>query len=328
MSETAERMTWNGLRRALSGGPAQALTLVAVFGAGSVAIPGFASSSSIRAMLVIASFLGIAALGQTLVVLVGGIDLSLAAMIGAGNVITARLAGSGESSVMIVIVVIAVGLVVGTVNGLVSSMWKIPSLVVTLATGSVLGGAILIWTHASLSGTAPHWLIAFTSASSSSGPLPVAPVVLLWIFLGVAGEFVLRRSRQGRQIYMLGANRDAARLMLVNDRAITTLCFAVCAVAGGVTGLLLTGFTGAGLFTVGDPYLFLTIASVVVGGTSLLGGRGGMIRSVLGSLTLIALTTILVGKSLSAGAQQAVLGAVIVAVTAFYGRERPIGERI
>jgi ribose transport system permease protein len=127
---------------------------------------------------------------------------------------------------------------------------------------------------------------------------------------------------------MLGANREAARLMLVSERTTTTLCFAISAVLGGLTGLLLTGFTGAGLYTVGDPYLFLTIASVVVGGTSLLGGRGGMVRSILGALTLIALTTILVGESLSAGAQQAVLGAVIVAVTALYGRERRVGDRV
>jgi ribose transport system permease protein len=323
-SETVVR----ALRSNLAGGPAQLLTLIAVFVAGTGAIPGFSEPSSVRAMLVIASFLGIAALGQTLVVLVGGIDLSLPAMIGAGNVITAHLAGSGQPSGVIFCAVVAVGLLVGTINGLIASVWKVPPLVVTLATGSVVGGAILIWTNASLSGRAPDWLIPFTSAASSAGPVPVAPVVVLWIVLGLGGEFLLRRTHRGRQIYMLGANREAARLMLVSERTTTTLCFAISAVLGGLTGLLLTGFTGAGLYTVGDPYLFLTIASVVVGGTSLLGGRGGMVRSILGALTLIALTTILVGESLSAGAQQAVLGAVIVAVTALYGRERRVGDRV
>ncbi len=95
-----------------------------------------------------------------------------------------------------------------------------------------------------------------------------------------------------------------------------------------LSGLLLAGFTGAGLFTVGNPYLFQSIAAVVIGGTSLLGGRGGIFRSVLGSLTLVALTTLLVGLSLSSAAQQAVLGAVIVLVTALYGRERSVGDRI
>jgi ribose transport system permease protein len=304
------------------------LTVVGVFVAGTALVPGFTEPTALRAMLVLAALLGIAAIGQTFVVLVGGIDLSVPAMVGAGNVITARLAGEGMPSVQIFVIVLAVGLLVGAVNGFVTSRWSIPPLVVTIATGSVVGGAILLWTNATLTGSAPEWLTRFTSAASTTGPLPVAPVVVLWAALAVAAQVFMTRTRPGRQIYMLGANREAARLMLVGERSVTVLAFGLSAAFAGLTGLLLAGFTGAGLFTVGDPYLFQTIAAVVVGGTSLLGGRGGIFRSVLGAITLVALTNLLIGLALTSPAQQAVLGAVIVLVTALYGRERAVAERV
>jgi ribose transport system permease protein len=314
--------------RSLGNGPVQLLTVAAIFAIGSVAIPGFAEPSSVRAMLVLASFLGIAAIGQTLVVLIGGIDLSVPAVIGAGNVLAARLSGDGLPSPVMFLVVLGAGALVGAVNGFVTSRWRVPPLVVTLATGSVVGGGVLLWTNATLTGSAPAWLSSFSSAGSGTGPLPVAPVVVLWLVLALAAELLLRRSRTGRQLYALGVNRTSARLMLVSEPTITTLAFACSGLTSALAGLLLAGFTGAGLFTVGDPYLFLAIAAVVVGGTSLLGGRGGILRSLLGSLALIELTTLLIGFSLTAPAQQAVLGAVIVLVVALYGRERALGERI
>jgi ribose transport system permease protein len=309
-------------------GGLQILAVIGVFVAGSIVVPGFTEPTSLRAMLVLAAFLGIAAIGQTFVVLVGGIDLSVPAMVGAGNVITARLSGDGMPSYEVIAVVLLVGVVVGAVNGFVVSTWSLPPLVVTMASGSVVGGAILLWTNATLSGSAPTWLTSFTSAASGTGPIPVAPVVVLWLVIAVVAQFAVLRTRAGRSLYMLGANREAAGLMLVRERVVTMIAFAVCAVLAGFTGLLLAGFTGGGLFTVGNPYLFQTIAAVVVGGTSLLGGRGGVFRTVLGALTLVALTNLLVGVSLSSPAQQVVLGAVIVAVTALYGRERPVSDRV
>ncbi|TNC21814.1 ABC transporter permease [Amycolatopsis alkalitolerans] len=316
------------MRQALSRGPVQLATVLAVYAVGMLVVPGFADPSSVRAMLVIASFLGIAAIGQTFVILIGGIDLSVPALIGAGNVLAARLAGQGIASPVVILVVLGLGAVAGAVNGLVTGLWRLPPLVVTLATGSVVGGLILLWTNATLTGSAPAWLTGFTSAASGVGPVPLAPVVLTWLVLAAAAQVFLLRTRPGRQIQMLGANREAARLMLVGERRVTTLCFAVSGALAALSGLLLTGFTGAGLFTVGDPYLFQSIAAVVIGGTSLLGGRGGAGRTVLGSMTLVALTTLLIGLSLTSAAQQAVLGAVIVAVTALYGRDRTVADRI
>jgi len=316
------------MRGSMGSGPAQLLTIVAIFLIGRSTVVGYSDMTSIRAMCVLAAFLGIAAMGQTLVVLVGGIDLSVPALIGAGNVMTAKLTGEGMSSPTVIVVVLVAGFAVGVLNGYITSRWQVPALIVTLATGSVVGGAILLWTNAALSGSAPSWLTGFTSSATATGPLPFAPVVIVWLVLAAAAEFVLRRTRAGRKLYVRGVNREAARLMLVSDRSVTTMAFGCSGLLAALSGLLLTGFTGSGLFDVGAPYLFSAIAAVVVGGNSLLGGRGSMLRCVLGVIALTELTTLLVGFSLSSAAQQAVLGAVIVLVVASYGREQPLGSQI
>ncbi|MEU0948668.1 ABC transporter permease [Streptomyces canus] len=317
-----------GLRGHLASGPAQILTILVVFLIGRSTVVGYSDWTSIQAMAVLAAFLGIAAMGQTLVVLVGGIDLSVPALIGAGNVMTAKLTGQGMSSPVVILLVLAAGFAVGALSGFVTDRWNVPALVVTLATGSVVGGVVLLWTDATLTGSAPEWLTRFTSSSASTGPLPLAPVVVAWLVLAAGAEFVLRRTAAGRKLYAQGVNPRAARLMLVGGRSVTTLAFACSGLLAALAGLLLTGFTGAGLFDVGSPYLFSAVAAVVMGGNSLLGGRGNMLRCVLGVLVLTELTTLLVGFSLSTAAQQAVLGALIVIVVATYGREQPLGSQI
>jgi ribose transport system permease protein len=318
------------LRRVLdpSTGVIQVVVAIAVFAVGSLLVPGFAAPSSVRSVLVLASFLGIAALGQTLVVLIGGIDLSVPAVIGAGNVIAAKLTGEGVPSVVMVLIVLAVGLLVGVINGFVTQRWSVPALVVTLATGSVVAGAVLLWTNATLTGSAPGWLVSLTSPSSNTGILPVAPVVLVWLVIAVILFGVLKLTKIGHQLYAVGVNRSAAKLMLASDRRISIFAFGLAGAISALAGMLLTGFTGAGLYTVGNPYLFLSIAAVVVGGTSLVGGRGGPLQSVVGTIVLIQLTTLLVGFHLTSSAQEAILGIVIVIVVAFYGRERKLGDRI
>jgi ribose transport system permease protein len=299
-----------------------------IFTAGAILLPGFGSGSSVQAMAVLASFLGIAALGQTIVVLIGGIDLSVPAIIGAGNVMAAKLTGDGVPWPLTLLLAIVVGLLVGGINGYITHRWSAPPLVVTLAMGSIVSGLILVWTNARLTGTAPEWLTQATSPATPTGPIPLAPVVFVWLLLSLLAAVLLRWTKLGRQLYAIGVNRRAASLMLVSERRVSIVAFGASGMLAALAGFFLAGFTGGGLFNVGDPYLFLAIAAVVVGGTSMIGGRGGPLRTVVGTIVLIELTTLLVGFHLPSAAQQAILGVVIVAVVATYGRERRIGDRI
>jgi ribose transport system permease protein len=307
----------------------QLVLLGALFVYGSATIDGFAQAPSLRSMLVLATFLGIAAAGQTLVILLGGIDLSTPFLIGAANVLAAELTGGRGWPLGLAIAFIAVlALTIGALNGWLSHRFAIHPLIVTLGTGSMAVGGVLVWTQARLTGAVPGSLSDFVSPAQDTWFLPVPPVVVFWAALTVVVTVALLRTRAGRRLYAVGASPPAARLALVRTTRVWTGAFAVSALASAGAGILLAGFSGTGLFTIGDPYLFTSIAAVVLGGTSLRGARGDYVRTAIGALILILTTTIMVGKGISAPGQQVILGVLILIFVTSYGREPHVRTRV
>lgn len=307
----------------------QIVAMVVLFFIGEATIDGYGSISSIRSMLVLATFLGIAAAGQTFAILIGGIDLSVAFVIGAANVLASQLSGGNHWPFPLVLLFIAaLALIVGGLNGYISHRFEIHPLIVTLGVGSVVGGGVLVWTQARLTGSAPSWIGRFVSPGARTGPIGLPPVVLFWAVFSLIVIVVLSRTTAGRRLYATGANARAARLALVNTTWVWTGTFAASALCSATAGVLLAGFSGTGLFDIGDPYLFTTIASVVIGGTSLLGARGDYLRTVLGTLILTQITTLLIGFGYDSATQQVVLGSALVVVVTTYAREPHIRSRI
>ena len=140
--------------------------------------------------------------------------------------------------------------------------------------------------------------------------------------------FVLARTVYGRRLYALGSNPRAARLALVHPIRTWTITFALSAGFAAWAGILLLGFSGSAYAAVGAPYPFQSIAAVVIGGTVLVGGRGGYLGTVAGALCLIELTTVLVGLGLRPPLVQATLGATIVVLVSIYGREPHVRQLI
>lgn len=300
---------------------------VGLFIAGSIVVDGFSSTLSIRSMLLFASFLGVASVGQTLCALAGGLDLSIPFVIGASNVLTLWLISKGVGSVLaIVIMLIASGLF-GALTGLICSTQREKSLLVSLGMGfAVLGAAqIIVSIGSDHAGTVyaevPQWLVKTTSLNSSSFGIDISPAVLIWAAIAIAIIFLLRRTTFGRGLYAMAGNEVAASRNQVPVLRIWMITFALSAMLAAFAGVLLLGFGGGAFAEVGQPYLFTTIAAVVIGGTSLLGGRGGYGLTVLGVAVLTLLNTFLVGIGLSTPAQQAVLGLIIIPMVALYGRE-------
>jgi ribose transport system permease protein len=316
-------------RRAASLPLLQVAALGALFVAGTIAVEGYSTETSIKAMLVLASFLGIAAIGQTLAILLGGIDLSVPFIIGAANVMVAHLSGGeGWSFAIAAAFVLGLAAAVGAVNGYLSERFGIHPLIVTLALGSVVSGAVLVATDAKVTGSSPEWLGRFVSPAQDTWVIPLPPVVALWALLALVVAVVMSRTGAGRRLYATGANPAAAELALTRTGRVWTGAFAASAACSALAGILLSGFSGAGQFAIGNPYLFTTIAAVVIGGTSLLGARGDYFRTVLGALILIEITTILAGVGFDVPLQQVALGILIVAVVALYGREPTLRSRI
>jgi ribose transport system permease protein len=145
---------------------------------------------------------------------------------------------------------------------------------------------------------------------------------VLWLAVTAAAGWLLHLSRTGRYAFALGAGEDAARASGVPLGATAFTAYVSCAVLAGVAGLVLLGFTGTSSLTMGNPYQLLSIASVVLGGTSILGGRGHLLGTVGGALLLTLLTALLISWNLSEGVRQVVLGVLIIGLLLVYARER------
>ncbi|MER9374071.1 ABC transporter permease [Mesorhizobium sp. M0491] len=296
--------------------------------AGTVLIPGYSSPFAVRAMLVLASLLAVASIGQTLVAIMGGIDLSIPFVIGFANVVAAQLYGDGWNFVLVCVLVSMLALFIGGLNGLISRSLDIQPLIVTLGVGMVVQGLVLLWTAGFPSGSAPQAVSSFVSIGGSAGPLPVPWLVPSLVVLAALVVLVLERTPYGRRLYALGSNPGAAPLALIDPVRMWVITYAASAFFAAVAGVLLLGFTGSAYGDVGQPYLFQTIAAVVVGGAALVGGRGSYLGTIAGVLVLTEINTLLIGLGFQPAAVQAALGFVIVLLVSLYGRERHVSTTI
>lgn len=292
-----------------------------LFVLGSLLIPGYASAFSIRAMLVLACLLAVACIGQTLTIIIGGIDLSIPFVIGFANVVAAQLYGDGMNFVPVCLIVGVMALGIGALNGAISAGLGIHPLIVTLGIGTIVQGAVLVWTRGFPSGSAPEAVTKFVSIGGSVGPIPVPWLIPTFLALTVLIVLVLNRTPYGRRLFALGSNPRAAALALIDPLRMWIVTYALSALFAAVAGVLLLGFTGSAYGDVGQPYLFQTIAAVVIGGTALVGGRGSFLGTVAGAVVLTQINTILIGLGLQPSLVQAALGLVIILLVSLYGRE-------
>jgi ribose transport system permease protein len=300
---------------------------------GSITVPGFFSDVNVRSMLLLGAFLGLASVGQTFVSLLGGLDLSIAYVIGATNILMVYLMGMGVPAGIAIVLLLAAGLAVGALNGVFSFRLQGQALIVTLGMGFLVVGLAQIIVAlgdrgTSESGQIPAWISNFASVNGTTFGLPIPPIVIAWILISAIIIFLMHTTWFGRSLYALGGNRHAARLMLVSERLRWISVYAISGVFSAATGVALLGFSGGSFVHVGDSYLFLTVAAVAIGGTSLLGGRGGYGSTIIGVLVLMVLQSLLVGYGLNRPAQQFVLGLLIVPLVAFYARNPHIRNQI
>jgi ribose transport system permease protein len=304
---------------------AMALGLHAI---GTALIDGYSAPFAIRSLLVLASLLAVASFGQTLVVLIGGIDLSVPFIIGLGNVVAAQLYGQGMPFALVCLLVVLLAVGIGALNGLLSAGLAVHPLILTLGSGTAVQGAVLLWTAGFPSGSAPQAVTDFVSIGGTLWSLPVPGVVPATVVLALLLILLLARTPFGRRLYALGANPTAAPFALIRPVRMATLTYAASALLAAAAGVLLLGFTGSAYADVGQPYLFQAIAAVVIGGTALTGGQGGIAGTVAGALVLTEANTLLIGLGLPPASVEAALGAVILVLVSLYGRTAPLRASI
>jgi ribose transport system permease protein len=288
-------------------GAPYALVVLALIGAG-FAIPGFVSALHLSSMGQTAGYLGIVAIGETLVLLLGGIDLSVPYTINLAAVLLAGFQFDGMSPTEDVLLVLLVGLGVGLVNGLGVALLDINPLVMTLGMNSVLQGVSLIYTHGSPVGQAPNFVVTLSTGWWHQIPY----VDLLWIGLGAVVTLGLVFTTFGRSVYAIGSNRRSSDLGGLPVRRTIVLAYVISALAGTIGGLLLVGYSGQAYLGMGDDYLLPAIAVVVIGGTSIFGGKGSYVQTGAGVLLITVIESALVTANVGQSGQDILYGGIIL----------------
>ncbi len=291
------------VRLAPIGGIAAVLVLAAI------TTPGMYSTASMRLVLFQIGIIGITAVGQTLVLLTAGIDLSVGAVIGLASVIVAEQAGPGGAHLATgIVLALAAGAAVGMVNaGLVLGR-GVPPFVATFATFVLIQGSITAWTHGAPSGNIPDALSSFGAGQ----PLGVPSAA--WVFFGIAllAYVVLSRTTVGRRLYAAGANPRATTMTGIRITWLFTAAYVISALLAVVAGLIYSGYVGHVDAQLSHSLNLDSIAAAVIGGVALTGGRGGIGNTLSGVVLLALLLIWMVQLGAGAGGQLIVEGVVIL----------------
>lgn len=280
---------------------------------GYLAVPGFLSSNHLSSLGQSAAYLGIIALGETLVLLLGGIDLSVPYMINLAAILVAGFQFSGMSATPDIILVILIGLGVGLGNGIGVALLGINPLVMTLGMNSILQGVALLYSHGSPLGEAPNAVTTLSTAWWHQ--IPDADI--LWLALTVIVTLVLAFTTFGRSLYAVGSNRRASELSGLPVRRTIVLAYMLSGLTATIGGLLLVGYSGQAYLGMGDDYLLPAIAVVVIGGTSIFGGKGSYVQTVAGALLITVIESILVTVNVNEDGQDILYGVIILAMAYF-----------
>lgn len=271
--------------------------------------PSLGSWSQVETVLVLGSFLVVLSFGQGLVILTGGLDLSLPAVMTMGGILATNWVGASDPSAWYLLPVVL--LLCGAV-GLLSAIgiiWlRVPPFIMTLAMSIIVSSALLGYTKGTPRGGAPD--AALTLMKSTLFGLP-APVVFLLIFV-LVGWLFQGRSVWGRYIYAVGTNVEAARIAGVPVIVVQAMPYVISAICAGFVGIMLVGYSNGATLRMGENYLLPSIAAVVIGGSSILGGRGSFLGTVGGAILLTTLGTIISAIGLEFGLRTIIEGSIVL----------------
>jgi ribose transport system permease protein len=298
--------------------------ILVMLAAGSLYSSNFLSANYLLQQLQVAAFLGIIASGLMLIILLGHIDLSIPWIVTVGGMMSTAAAGWwGDAGAALAIPIgVACGLLFGIFNGLGVAFLRIPSMIFTLGVNAVAQGLMVLHTG----GFAPqdhatdlmHWL------ATGRTVLGIPNALFVWLAVGIAIVFILRRTPLGRYIYAIGNQEGATYLSGVNTRAVLIACFGISGMCSALAGVMLAGYSTKAYQAMGDPYLLPAIAAVVLGGTHILGGRGSYLGTIAGVILISLLQSILSVMQMPEAGRQVIYGVVIITMLLVYGR----GQRV
>lgn len=291
--------------------------LVCFIGGIEMIVPGTVTPTWISNIVLFAAPLGILAAGQTLVMLSGGIDLSVASVATASAYLMATHSSLG--GVACVLWGLSAGLAVGLINGVGVAVLQVQPLVMTLGTGLMTQGTLIVYSQKMLA-NAPR-VPSFIQSLGSGKVLGGIPIdLILWAPIALVVLVGLRRTGLGRLLYAVGDNREACQLSGVRVWQVLLTDYILCGLLAAVAGLVIVGGTNAADMSLADVYLLPSVAAVIIGGTSIFGGRGGYAGSIVGALILTVLNSLLTLLDAPEPLRQILYGTIILILAAAYIR--------
>lgn len=276
----------------------------------SVLRPGFTNVNNLTSLEALTSILGLTTLGQTFVILTGGMDLSIPWMLTVSSFVFCNIAaGDGNKIWFAVIIVLALGIFMGVINGLGIAFVGIAPVIMTMATNIIFQGLLIGVTGGTPGSTAPKMLQAF----SKSSVLGISSLFLFWIAISVIALIVLYKIPYGRQLYAVGNSSTVARFSGINSKKIIIIAYAISGLMSAVAGILFSGRLGNVYLGMGDAYQMDSIAAVAIGGISLAGGSGSYIGAMAGAMILTILSNVLTALNVQTSVQEIIIGIVLFA---------------
>jgi ribose transport system permease protein len=312
IAERSERSRGANMRRL----GREDLTALALFAIAALLIlasgwisPSLGSWSQARAILVVSTFVMVVGFGQQMVILIGGLDLAVPSVMTLGAILLfSYIGGASLALIWGVPLVLLITASIGAMNGVCIALLRIPPFIMTLAMGIILSGAMLGITGGAPRGTVSPLLVRLFADEWLGVPLIVYMMVCLTVLVSV----LQRRTAFGRMLYAIGTSPDAAYIAGLPVKRVIILCYAISGAAAGLAGILVIGFSEGATLNSGDDVLIPSIAAVVIGGTSILGGRGTYLGVVGGALLLTTFSTIISALGYAAGWRAIIYGTVIL----------------
>jgi ribose transport system permease protein len=274
-----------------------------------ISTPSFLSQYNLSVVARQASFVGLVALGQTLVLLIGGIDLSVGAAAGLSAIVGSLLLTQfGVDPYAALVLTATFGFAIGCINGFFVAKLKLNPFIVTLASWEIFAGATLVITKGYPIRPLGDDFRVFGQGTIYGIPVPV----VIFLVAGAILTYVLARTRFGRNIYAIGGNRDAATLVGIRVWRVEFIVFGLAGMFAALAGILYASRMDSGQPSVGEGWLMGAITAAIIGGTSLRGGQGTIAGTIFGALLMAVLANGIVLLSISGYWERIIIGAVVL----------------
>jgi ribose transport system permease protein len=270
--------------------------------------PRLLQPQNLSSMVMLASLIAIAGLGQGFVILTGGIDLSIPWVATYGGIIMTWFSTSNADLLWLVPAVLGFGAFVGLINGIGVVLLEINCIVMTLGMNAILEGVAMLMTGGTPEGDAPSGLVWFASGKIGGVHVPVIFIITVTIVVSL----VLMRTAYGRKIYAIGNSRTVASFSGVRTKLYEVSVYVISGLSSALLGLMLAGFIGESYLGMGNQYLLTSIAAVAMGGAAILGGKGHYIGTLGGAILLSMVGMLIISFILPAGIQNIIFGVIVL----------------